>query len=450
MRSPFEQLGLSPEAGEREVRRAYARLLKGMDTVAQPEAFMGLRAAFEQALTQARRRAERAEPPDTESAQRPSGEWPSQGAQREATTPGLSHPAKAQDFDAPSAAFASAPASESESESAAGPESASPPASEWDREPPLVVARRLLESMPWRFAPEDLAAATQSLKTVLAQPALQGLQVREALLAGADAADDLRDGVQQAVLLQRQPGQRVVAAVQLGQVGGQGDGLHALDAADPAVQRRVAEVVAAQPAAAFTQPLALCIPARAQRGGGGVGQDVQGSDGRGGSDRHAGFQGINGARVYRRPPGYELTTAAGNGADLHVVLMKMNAMVALNARRFRDYAFQQRPISDTIISFPCRAKPAGMQAYVYKSQRKQDTYVYLAKRDDFDAIPASLGATLAPYTFVLEVALTPERRLAQVDAALVRANLAERGFHLQLPPQPLAPVKIARIDGRDD
>jgi uncharacterized protein YcgL (UPF0745 family) len=105
--------------------------------------------------------------------------------------------------------------------------------------------------------------------------------------------------------------------------------------------------------------------------------------------------------------------------------MKMNAMVALNARRFRDYAFQQRPVSDTIISFPCRAKPAGMQAYVYKSQRKQDT-------------------------FVLEVALTPERRLAQVDAALVRANLAERGFHLQLPPQPLAPVKIARIDGRDD
>ena len=91
-----------------------------------------------------------------------------------------------------------------------------------------------------------------------------------------------------------------------------------------------------------------------------------------------------------------------------------------------------------------------MQAYVYKSQRKPDTYIYLAKRDDFDALPAELGATLAPYAFVLEVALTPERRLAQADAALVRANLAERGFHLQQPPQPLAPVKIARIDGRDD
>ncbi len=91
-----------------------------------------------------------------------------------------------------------------------------------------------------------------------------------------------------------------------------------------------------------------------------------------------------------------------------------------------------------------------MQAYVYKSQRKPDTYVYLAKRDDFEAIPASVGESLAPFAFILEVALTPERRLAQVDAAQVRANLAAHGFHLQLPPLPLAPVKIPRIDGRDD
>ncbi|MET0815423.1 MAG: YcgL domain-containing protein, partial [Pseudoxanthomonas sp.] len=28
-----------------------------------------------------------------------------------------------------------------------------------------------------------------------------------------------------------------------------------------------------------------------------------------------------------------------------------------------------------------------MQAYVYKSQRKNDTFVYLAARDDFERIP---------------------------------------------------------------
>ncbi|HDS0922604.1 MULTISPECIES: YcgL domain-containing protein [Stenotrophomonas] len=87
-----------------------------------------------------------------------------------------------------------------------------------------------------------------------------------------------------------------------------------------------------------------------------------------------------------------------------------------------------------------------MQAYVYKSQRKQDTYVYLAARDAFDAIPDALKATLAPFAFVLEVALTPDRRLALADADQVRANLKERGFHLQMPPPPVAPVKVPRRD----
>jgi len=77
-----------------------------------------------------------------------------------------------------------------------------------------------------------------------------------------------------------------------------------------------------------------------------------------------------------------------------------------------------------------------MQAYVYKSQRKQDTYVYLATRDAFDALPAILQAQLAPFAFVLEVALTPERRLAQADAETVRRQLAASGFYLQLPPPP--------------
>lgn len=75
----------------------------------------------------------------------------------------------------------------------------------------------------------------------------------------------------------------------------------------------------------------------------------------------------------------------------------------------------------------------AMQAHVYKSQRKADTYLYLARRDDFACVPEAVRATLGTLVFVLEVALTPERRLAQQDPALVRANLAARGFHLQLP-----------------
>ncbi|MEN4903952.1 YcgL domain-containing protein [Luteimonas sp. TWI1437] len=79
-----------------------------------------------------------------------------------------------------------------------------------------------------------------------------------------------------------------------------------------------------------------------------------------------------------------------------------------------------------------------MHAYVYKSQRKADTYVYLATRDAFDVLPDSLRAELGALVFVLEVALTSERRLARENPAQVRGNLQSQGFHLQMPPRSVA------------
>lgn len=75
-----------------------------------------------------------------------------------------------------------------------------------------------------------------------------------------------------------------------------------------------------------------------------------------------------------------------------------------------------------------------MQVYVYKSLRKDDTYVFLAKRDDFARLPESLRAGLGELRYVLEVALTPQRSLARANPVVVRENLAARGFHLQFPP----------------
>lgn len=75
-----------------------------------------------------------------------------------------------------------------------------------------------------------------------------------------------------------------------------------------------------------------------------------------------------------------------------------------------------------------------MHAYVYKSQRRADTYVYLAARDDFTRLPEPLRTQLGTLSYVLDVALTPDRKLAQEDSAQVRENLATRGFHLQFPP----------------
>src|SRR3546814_3754614 len=54
-----------------------------------------------------------------------------------------------------------------------------------------------------------------------------------------------------------------------------------------------------------------------------------------------------------------------------------------------------------------------MHAYVYKSLRKADTYVYLAEREDFERLPEPLRAQLEPLRFVLDVALVPGRKLAR-------------------------------------
>ena len=47
--------------------------------------------------------------------------------------------------------------------------------------------------------------------------------------------------------------------------------------------------------------------------------------------------------------------------------------------------------------------PRPVQAYVYKSLKKADTYVYLAARDDFTRLPEPLRTQLGTLEFVLDV-----------------------------------------------
>ena len=81
-----------------------------------------------------------------------------------------------------------------------------------------------------------------------------------------------------------------------------------------------------------------------------------------------------------------------------------------------------------------------MLAYVYKSLKKADTYVYLSARDDFACLPEPLRTQLGALQFVLEITLTPERKLAMEQPAVVRENLAMRGFHVQFPPTMADPM----------
>ena len=56
-----------------------------------------------------------------------------------------------------------------------------------------------------------------------------------------------------------------------------------------------------------------------------------------------------------------------------------------------------------------------MQCAIYKSPRKQDTYLYLAARDDFSCLPENLLKLLGKPVHVMDLELHPDRQLAQED-----------------------------------
>jgi uncharacterized protein YcgL (UPF0745 family) len=76
-----------------------------------------------------------------------------------------------------------------------------------------------------------------------------------------------------------------------------------------------------------------------------------------------------------------------------------------------------------------------MQCFIYKSSKKDQLYLYLPQKDDFEAVPPILMDTMGQPEFVMELELSPERKLARANAADVLAGLQEKGFYLQMPPK---------------
>jgi uncharacterized protein YcgL (UPF0745 family) len=74
-----------------------------------------------------------------------------------------------------------------------------------------------------------------------------------------------------------------------------------------------------------------------------------------------------------------------------------------------------------------------MQCYIYKSLKKVDLYLYVTQPDDFSAVPEALLQGLGGLTFVMELALTPERKLARENAEKVINALNDKGFFVQMP-----------------
>jgi hypothetical protein len=75
-----------------------------------------------------------------------------------------------------------------------------------------------------------------------------------------------------------------------------------------------------------------------------------------------------------------------------------------------------------------------MHCFIYKSLKKDQLYLYLNQKDDFSNVPETLLANFGKLEFVMELELTPERKLAKEDANKIMDSLAAKGFFVQLPP----------------
>jgi len=76
-----------------------------------------------------------------------------------------------------------------------------------------------------------------------------------------------------------------------------------------------------------------------------------------------------------------------------------------------------------------------MKCTVFRSSKKDFTYIYLLEGHDFEDLPVSLRKVFGEPETVMSLELTPERKLAYEDVKQVMKNLAEQGYHLQMPPQ---------------
>ena len=85
-----------------------------------------------------------------------------------------------------------------------------------------------------------------------------------------------------------------------------------------------------------------------------------------------------------------------------------------------------------------------MPCKVYRSEKKAETYLYLADNLPFDELPEELRSHFGEATFVLSLELSEKRKLARADVMSVLESLKETGYYLQLPPELPVEEEITR------
>ena len=95
-----------------------------------------------------------------------------------------------------------------------------------------------------------------------------------------------------------------------------------------------------------------------------------------------------------------------------------------------------------------------MNCVVYRCSRKEEMYLYLPHQDDEEKMLKDLSPDLLNLTGelvkVIDLELTPERKLARVNVEDVIASLKEKQYYLQMPPNDVLIKDVSMLHNPDD
>ena len=74
-----------------------------------------------------------------------------------------------------------------------------------------------------------------------------------------------------------------------------------------------------------------------------------------------------------------------------------------------------------------------IECAVYKSQRKDETYVFISATTPFSGLPEELLKILGEAEMIMTLTLTPDKKMARGTAKEIIKSIKEKGFYLQMP-----------------
>ncbi|PTA95656.1 hypothetical protein C9415_10440 [Kluyvera sp. Nf5] len=81
-------------------------------------------------------------------------------------------------------------------------------------------------------------------------------------------------------------------------------------------------------------------------------------------------------------------------------------------------------------------KSKSMFCVIYRSSRREQTYLYVEKKDDFSRVPEELMKSFGQPQLAMLLPLDGRKKLASADLEKVKEALRTLGYYLQIPPPP--------------